>query len=296
MEISLVEAGLYAFDRLSLAILIGCGAAGIWLIVDTTQRSTVANTLRRLTTIALLLLTVTTISVLLFRTASMADVSITETAPYLSKVINQSAFGSLWIGRAVMILLLSVAWWLLRKEYSLRAAVLMFTAGAITALCISGASHAGDEGLLTFDNLINTTHIVAGCLWGGAIIAYLVMLITLRRYNSTTIAASVERLSIVATVAVALIVITGLINCWNRFEALSELWSSGYGITLIIKLAFVAAMTAIGFINRFHITPAIAGNREGASLQLQRILYIDTLLFITVIACAAALGMQSPEH
>lgn len=294
MEFSLIEAGFYALDRLMLAILIGCGAAGAWLVVDNHQQRIVTPALQRLAGIALLMLVITTTIVLLLRTAALADVGLTEVSPYLSKVISGSGFGSLWIGRVTVLLLLMVVWVVSRNKFSSRRDVLLIAGGAITAIFISSSSHAGEDGLLTFDNFINSAHIAAGCLWGGAIIAYILMRSTMSRYATPAIAASAERLSAVATAALVIVITTGLINGWNRFEALSQLWTTDYGITLIIKLGFVAAMMTIGAINRFYIIPALVNAQSGASQRLLRLLYVDAVLFTAVVSCAAALAMQSP--
>jgi putative copper export protein len=296
VEFSLVEAGLYALDRLALATLIGCGATGVWLVADEHQRRMVMPALRRLTGTALLLLLITTAAVLLLRTAALADVGITEVGPYLAKVVTGSAFGALWLTRAAVLMVMLLVWGMARGKHSPHADLLLVAGGAITAFCISGGSHAGDEGIFTLDNFINTAHIIAGCLWGGAIIAYLLVLNTMRRYATPAIAGSAVRLSALATVALATVISTGLINGWNRFELLSELWTSGYGVTLIVKLGFVGAMMTVGALNRFYVVPAIVRAQSGSSQLLQRLLYVDSTLFVIVISCAAALAMQSPSH
>ncbi len=264
-------------------------------MADDHQRRMVTPTLLRLSGIALLLLFITTPTILLLRSAALADVGISEVTPYLTKVISGSAFGTLWLARASALIMMILVWLISRRSGS-RADILFIMGGASTAFCISAASHAGDEGPFTLDNVINTLHIIAGCLWGGAIIAFVWMRITMRRYATPAIAESAVRLSTLATVALMTVIITGIINGWNRFEMLSELWTSDYGITLIIKLSFVATMMAIGALNRFYVVPAIVRMQGGASQRLLRLLYIDTLLFLLVISCAAALGMQSPSH
>lgn len=293
VDISLAEAALYALDRFALAILIGCGATALWLIGGEHQQRAVMPGLRRLAAVALLLMTITTAATLIFRTATLADTALTETGPYLFQVISDSAFGTLWMIRVALLTVMAVAWAMWRSS-SGRAALLMVAGAALTAFCISGASHAGDEGLFTLDNLNNSFHILAGCLWGGAIIAFIVLLKRVRCRLDDQLANSAARLSTLATVALATVLATGLINAINRFETLAQLWESGYGITLLIKLGFVAVMMTIGAINRFHIVPALIRFERGASRRLMRALYADALIFVIVVSCAAALAMQSP--
>lgn len=296
MEISLTEAGVYALDRLALAILIGSSATGAWLITSSDQRAVVAPVLRQLFDAALITLLITTTAVLLLRTASLAEVGITDTLPFISRVISGSAFGALWLGRVGVLLLTIMVWVLSRKQLSPSRCISVAAGAAITAFCISGVSHAGDDGAFTLNNFINTAHIVAGCLWGGAIIAYAFMLKAMRQHTTIAIATSAEHLSTLATFALITVVTTGLFNSWQRLEVLSELWSSDYGLTLIVKLCFVTAMMSIGAFNRFYAVPAIVREQSGAAQRLLHLLHVDTILFLLVISCAAALGMQSPEH
>ena len=299
MELSLLDTSLIALDRLSLAIIIGASAALIWLLNNHNARTLVQPKLRFLLDGAFITLFITTALVLLMRTAIMADVPLLEAFPFVEKVIEKSHFGSLWTGRSIALVIMIVLWLFIRKKTPALGGMLLIAASAVIAFYISAASHAGDEGLFTLDNLINSIHIVGGCLWGGAVIAYLVIITSLRRQGDTMhaiICSSADRLSSLATVALALVVSTGLLNAWHRLETIEELWQTDYGITLIIKLGFVAMMMAIGASNRFIIIPAMTG-KPAASQRFQRVLSLDAVLFITIICIAAALGIQGPgEH
>jgi len=299
MELSLLDTCLIALDRLSLAIIIGASAALIWLLNERDALTLVQPRLRILLDGAFITLFITTALVLLMRTATMADVPLQEALPFVEKVIEKSHFGSLWTGRALALIAMILVWFFIRKKTPPFGCALLLSGSAIIAFYISAASHAGDEGLFTLDNLVNSAHIIGGCLWGGAVIAYLMIITRLRQQGDAmhhTICSSADRLSSLATVALALVISSGLLNAWHRLETIEELWQTDYGITLIIKLGFVAMMMAIGASNRFIIIPAMAG-KPAASGRFQRVLSLDALLFITIICIAAAIGIQGPgEH
>jgi putative copper resistance protein D len=299
MELSLLNISLIALDRLSLAIIIGASAAFIWLLNDHNARTLVQPRLRILLDGALITLFISTALVLLMRTATMADVPLQEALPFVEKVIEKSHFGSLWTGRALALIVMISIWFVIRKKTPALGCALLLSGSAIIAFYISAASHAGDEGLFTLDSLINSTHIIGGCLWGGSVIAYLIIITSLRQQGDAmhhTLCRSADRLSTLATVALALVISSGLLNAWHRLETIEELWQTDYGITLIIKLVFVAMMMAIGASNRFIIIPAMTG-KPAASRRFQRVLSLDALLFITIICIAAAIGIQGPgEH
>lgn len=288
MEFSLLDTVLITLDRLALATVIGCSVALFWLTPKIADH-------RRLIDGALFTLIITTTLVLLMRTAVMADVPLVETFPFASKVIEKSHFGSLWIGRTIALIAMIAVWLFYRKRSTPLSGMLLITGSAIIAFYISAASHAGDEGRFTFDSLVNTLHIIGGCLWGGAVIAYLPIIAKLRSAEGLheTLCDSADRLSAVATAALAIVISTGLLNAWHRLESLSELWQTDYGVTLIIKLLFVGMMMAVGAGNRFFIIPTMK-TEPATSGRFHRILHLDALLFCSIILIAASLGIQGP--
>jgi len=296
MELSLLDTILIALDRFALATIIGASAAFAWLLNDHNARTLVQPKLRIMLDGALITLLITTTVVLLMRTATMADVSLPAAFPFVGKVIEKSHFGSLWAGRASALVIMVALWLVIRKRPLPLGGICLIATSTAIAFYISAASHAGDDGLFTLDNLTNSIHIIAGCLWGGAVIAYLAIITSLRQQGDAMhhiICSSADRLSSLATIALALVISTGLLNAWHRLETIAELWQTDYGITLIIKLGFVAMMMAVGASNRFIIIPAMTG-KPAAGQRFQRILSLDALLFITIICIAAALGIQGP--
>lgn len=298
MELSLLDTALIALDRLALATIIGCSAALFWLIPNSTTHTLVIPAIRRLLDSALLILIITTGAVLLMRTAIMADVPLTEAFSFADKVVEKSYFGSLWVARSVTLIAMIAVWLFFRKSATPLSGMLLIAGSTVIAFYISAASHAGDEGLATFDNLVNSAHIIGGCLWGGGVIAYLVLIAKLRSAQEMhqTLCDSADRLSTLATVALATVITTGLLNAWHRLENIADLWQTDYGITLMIKLLFVALMMAVGASNRFFIIPAMK-TEPATTGRFHRILHLDSLLFISIITIAAALGIQGPgEH
>ena len=65
------------------------------------------------------------------------------------------------------------------------------------------------------------------------------------------------RLSMVAGIAFAVIIGTGLYNAWMGLGSVAALWHSRYGRILLVKLALVAWMLALGSHNRYLKLPAL---------------------------------------
>lgn len=296
MEISLLEAGSYALDRLALTLIIGCCACAGWVMVEREGQRLAAKALRQMVDLSLALLLVTTPLILLWRTATLADVPLSGTAPYLLEVIGASAFGTLWLTRLSATLFMVAMWGFGRRSLNRRSALLLGGGAAVIAFSLSGASHAGDEGPFTFANLNNTLHIIAAAVWGGAIITYLPLIKRMEALGGEFAASSAARLSAVAGGALTLVAVSGIINVWQRFDTLEQLWSSAYGITLLIKLSFVAAMITIGAYNRFRAVPALIRSPSENIRPLHNTLRLDAVLVAAVITLAAVLAMQSPSH
>ena len=289
-------------DRLALAVVMGGSAVAAWLLASSTHKNTLAPPLRTLFDIALPALLISSAALLWLRTSVMADVPVTEAGTYLWRVVSHSQFGTIWLWRLAAIVVMAAIWFGgTRRELGQRGAVLMLAAGIVVAITISATSHAGDEGLLTRGNLINSLHICAGASWGGAVIAYLALLRRMSRHGfNEDIAGSATGLSTLATVALAVVIPSGIYNAWEHIPELADLWQSGYGNTLLVKLVLVGVMMTIGALNRFRVIPDMLRSiRTGATRprpasRFIRVLSIDMTVFILLMACAAALGLQGP--
>ena len=306
MHASLLEIGVIGLDFLVLAALMGGAAVGGWLTAGLGERGLVADGLRGLVDATLAVLMMTTVLMLGFRTANLVDVPFLQAWPYALKVITHSHFGTLWLVRAVALLVLVMLWIWVRRNFNARAYACFVLAGAIMATAISSTTHAGSEGIWTFDNMVNSLHILAACFWGGTVIAYIIVMQPLfknSREMRSAIAVSTVRFSTLAGGALAIVVVTGLINAWHRLDSWQILWTTGYGWTLSAKLALVALMAGIGALNRFLIvpsieSPAVAGSAVGTdpARRFFRVLRVDSLVFLLIMLLAAALSMQSPRH
>ena len=123
------------------------------------------------------------------------------------------------------------------------------------------------------------------------------------------ISRTATRLSTIAAAALAMVLATGVYNAWQHLDTPGQLWTTVYGRVLLAKLTFVAIMMAIGAANRFFVVPAINAwanttppadtgiNAIGTghpARRFLRILRVDGLVFLIVLACAVVLAGQTP--
>src|SRR3569832_2342771 len=127
---------------------------------------------------------------------------------------------------------------------------------------LSTAGHAGDDGLFTLVFAVNSLHIIGAFLRGGGSIALtLIVLPALLRsehaaHGRALIADTSLRLSTLAAVALAMVVIPGVYNAGRRIGSWDRLVTTSYGQVLIAKVSLVGVMALLGALNRYRGGPA----------------------------------------
>ncbi len=302
----IAETAFGALDLLGIALLAGIAGAGLYLIARPLRQSGQFPRLDVFFAVALAALFVASGADLLWRTAALTDLPLREAWRHAPLVLSGSDYSVFWYLRVAAIAALAILWWLGRQ----RSPCTAHAAGAVSvlliALTVSATGHAGENGPFTLFALSNTLHIAAGCLWGGMIIIYAFAVAPYMRGGrvaAAAVAESAQRLSTLAALALATVLATGIYNAWMLLGGIAALWSSDYGRLLLLKLLFVALMMAVGLHNRSSAVPAIRAWAQPPLLspaadaplaRLQRLLRADTLLFLLVLLCAAALGNTTP--
>ncbi|MYA12393.1 MAG: hypothetical protein F4087_05770 [Gemmatimonadetes bacterium] len=140
-------------------------------------------------------------------------------------------------------------------------------------------------------------HVVAAGGWmGGLACVLLAGLPALRRHGAESpadapgIAGMVDAFSRVAQVAVALLLVTGALKVWIHIGAVTDLWTTRWGRTLLIKDLLVAGVLALGFYNWRVVRPALAGDPHPR--RLQRPAVFELLIGVAVVGVTAFLVGQ----
>ena len=152
-----------------------------------------------------------------------------------------------------------------------------------------------------WSRIVKPVHELAGGLWIGTLfVLVLVGLGTLlnsrlaSERRGAIAAAMVNAFSPLALVASGLLAIFGVITAWRSLKYLAALWTTPYGITLIIKLMAVAAVVALGAWNWRRQKPKL-GSEAGAH-ALRRSASIELAVAAVVLMITAVLAsLPSPE-
>ena len=149
------------------------------------------------------------------------------------------------------------------------------------ALAWSGRGHdaVANGGL---GMILDTVHLLAGATWVGALV---VLVADLRRDgDKLTVARRYARL---AAVLVAVLAVAGVGSAILLLERVSDLWTTGYGQTLLVKTALFTAALGLATVGRH----ALAHHDTG---RLRRTTPIEAGLLAGVLALTAVLTNLAP--
>jgi len=302
---------ILTLDRVAVALVCGAAITRIWLLPHPGDpaTSTIRTTLRILG-LAILFLALTGIATLWLRAAAMAEVGLSDALQVVPKVIGHSQFGHLWVVRMIGWTMLAAAWvWTRWRKHA--GSWLLAGGAVLIVFSLSASGHAGDDGVWTTRALINALHVAGGCAWGGTVAIYVAAVLPglVAGVRRPVIGDTATQLSTIAAAALAVVLVTGVYNAWQQFDTPAALWTTVYGRVLLVKLTFVAVMMAIGAVNRFFIVPEIvawANTTPPADMNVEtigaghparrflRILRLDGMVFLIVLACAVVLAGQMP--
>jgi putative copper export protein len=126
-------------------------------------------------------------------------------------------------------------------------------------------------------------HVLGVVLWAGGLLA-LMLAAKLTGPARTT---AVERFSRLAAPLALLVAGSGAITAVTRFSAPGQLFDTGYGAVLLVKVAAFAGLLAIAAWHRRRSLPALRAERPGTFLRLAA---AEVLLFAAAIGLAVGLA------
>lgn len=157
------------------------------------------------------------------------------------------------------------------------------------------AGHAGAPGSTQMLNLASQwLHFCFIGLWIGGL-AWL--LVAARDPSGPPPGAAVRRFSLLATVSVGVVVVTGTFRALDAIglDRLDDLVNTAYGRLILIKLAVVVPLVALGSLNRFVNVPAILRG-EGHHRRLRHTVRGEVLFAAGVVAVTGILASTPPPH
>jgi copper transport protein len=232
-----------------------------------------------------------------------------------------STYGQLLVGRTVLLLLLipvlRVIGFSARRgrernpaPASAVADATAVTIGAaialavITTVALAGHAGVGADALLAVPAA--ALHLAAMCLWiGGLIVLGVVVL------PSHPLATEVPTLGAwppTSFICVAVLIVTGEYQAWRQVQPIDSLWSTSYGIALLVKIALVVAALAVAVAaNRATSRAATRATNRAAVVRaatraadplrtLRRAVAWETAFTLMVVAATSVLVSLPPAR
>lgn len=238
----------------------------------------------------------------LLLTMSLSDESPGEavTSGALRDVVNLTQFG--WVSQIRLILAIVLAmclvfdrsaWW---RRLALGAA-----AGLIGSIAWTGHA-ASTPYMLGYVHLAaDVLHLSAAAAWIGGVVSLVLLLAAIAKIPASPGVAlaydAARRFSTLGMLSVAILVLSGIVNAWILVGSFDGLFVTEYGRLLILKLLIFTFILAFAAVNRFSLTPRLAGssgNPVAALRQLKRNSTIEIALGLTIFAVVGMLGTQHP--
>ena len=210
----------------------------------------------------------------------------------LSPLSNGTRFGETFIamtlGFALATAFLFLAW-LTERRVFLWAALAVGLA-FMSGLSLSGHS-AAEPGSSWLTELADFVHLAAASLWIGGLVQLAAVVFPaapdLRRR-------AFLRFSRLATVLIGLVIAGGVYLSLQRLPQTSDLWTTGYGRVLLVKLGLVCVALLWGAVHHFVARPALERGGGAVLARLPRSLIGESVVGMAVLLAAAVLVNSKP--
>ena len=148
---------------------------------------------------------------------------------------------------------------------------------------------------------VNAIHILAASTWLGTLLVLTAIGIrgvirshTSGQQRAELVADLVNSFSPLALISAAIVGITGLTTAWLHLKRLSALWTTSYGIALIVKLILVAIVVTLGAWNWRRVRPSLGD--EGSELTIHRSATMElTFAALVLLATSVLVTLPSPK-
>ncbi|HEY5100550.1 MAG TPA: CopD family protein [Gaiellaceae bacterium] len=208
----------------------------------------------------------------------------------LSPLASGTRFGQTFVimelGFALVAALIYLAWLTDRNP-------LLWVAFGLGLVFISGLSLSGhsaaDAGHSWLSELADWVHLSAATLWVGGLVQ---LAIVVWPTSPELRATAFRRFSRLATVLVALLLVAGTYLSILRLPHVHDLWTTGYGHVLLVKLGLVSLALTWGAAHHFIAVPRI--ERPGVTGTLARTLVGESAVAMAVLLAAAILTDSKP--
>ena len=212
-------------------------------------------------------------------------------------VATQTRFGEVSLIRLAAAALLAAA----SPGMAGRSARSSWRAGALVlaVVILIGPAWTGHAGATPgvageFPLAADALHLLAAGAWLGGLVPLAMLLAIAGQQKeprwAAIIATAVQRFSVLGVISVGTLLASGIANGWYQIGTFTNLFATIYGQLVLIKVALFAAMIALACVNRFYLTPRLAG----AVRRLRHTTLAETALGFAAVVVVGFLGAMAP--
>ena len=175
------------------------------------------------------------------------------------------------------------------------AALLLAVLGGIAT-----QGHARVDSFPTLQVGAQLLHVAAVSVWiaGLALVALVHLRLPRIAPDGGPIVAKavLARFSKVALVAVGLAILTGVIRAVGELNDPADLWQTGFGRSILYKLALLCPIAFLAFSNRRIVTALRSVKRPNRPtlVLVRRMAEVELLLSLAIVVVASVLAAQTP--
>ena len=232
---------------------------------------------------------------------SLSDLADPET---LWAVARDTNFGIVWTARMVLAVLIVVLTAVCAFGTITTRNLIVSILAAMLLASVAGTGHTQvEEGLVSILHVLSdAAHLLAAGAWLGGLVplAYILFQVEAGR-DIAPIDQVLLRFSGMGYVAVATLLGTGLINGWLLVGSVTNLVTTPYGQTLLVKLVLFAGMLVLAAANRFWLAPSLSNVRSNSFDDraswihtLRNHVLGEQLLGALILIIASVLGTMQP--
>jgi copper transport protein len=242
--------------------------------------------------IAAVILVLTSVIKLYGETAGLHDVP-------ARTILFATSWGWAWLAQMTACVLAVIAFGMAHRGGKNRGSWTLATICALILAAtpaLTGHAIGSDEALFAVP--LDVLHVLAGAAWLGtlAMILFVGVGAAAKAPGDISIGSRVATLinafSPLALICGGAVVATGIVTSLLHLEPISRLWTSAYGMTLIVKLALVSLLFSVGAWNWRRVKPNLGGPEGVRALRFSAKLELSaSMLVLAVTAFLVALPL-----
>lgn len=281
--------GLRFIHFLSLMLVLGC----TWFTARLSPEPVRRILTRRFTRLMQLCLALSALSALLMfavQGGMMGDGWPDTLRTEIWFAVAQTQFGRVWQWQ-ILFALVTLAVGLIQPRAQGRLLVLIIVQLIVQAAVGHAAMREDLPGVLQRIN--HALHLLCAAPWFGGLLPVIVCSrLAQGRWRAQAII-TLMRFSRYGHVAVAGVILTGLINTL-LIQGFALPWQSEYGRLLLVKCALVGVMLAIAVVNRYVLVPRFASQARQTSTLFIRMTQAEVVLGAAVLALVSLFATLEP--